>query len=456
MADLLPNLAIERRPLSALVPYARNAKKHPEAQLAKLVSSLREFGWTFPILVDETGEVIAGYGRLLAAQRILQHGWKIPDWADTGFAPTLCRQGLSEAQKKAYRLLDNRVAEEAGWDKDLLTLELEALNEANFDLDLTGFDASELANLLPTKEGQGLTDDDAVPALKQRTITQPGDLWVLGNHRLLCGDSCDPTQVAKLLDGRPADAIWTDPPYNVAVQGQAGTILNDDMSDAAFLAFMTAAMRSAYAALRPGGAIYVAHAETERLNFTLAFRQAGLKLSSCLIWRKNQFTLGRADYQWQHEPILYGWKPGAPHVFYGGRNKTTIVEWPEDIFEQISDDTWQITVGDRTLLISGQDVQVAEGLGSVLYEDKPKKNPDHPTMKPVALVERMLRNSALKGDTVLDLFGGSGSTLIACEKLGMHARLMELDPRFADVIVTRWQEYTGCAPIRQAFSSHVS
>lgn len=237
---------------------------------------------------------------------------------------------------------------------------------------------------------------------------------------------------------------WTDPPYNVAYETKAGKIANDDLSDKEFLNFLRSAFQVVYDVLKPGGSIYVAHADTEGLNFRSAFKKAGFKLSGCLMWRKNSLVLGRSDYQWQHEPILYGWKPGAPHRWYGGRKQTTVMAIPssESPFQLRPDGRFEIHLGNSVMVVDGN-ATVEDMLTSVIHESKPSRSEGHPTMKPVALVERMLKNSAKKGDVVLDVFGGSGSTLMAAERLGMCARLSELSPQYVDVIVTRWQDFTG-------------
>lgn len=237
---------------------------------------------------------------------------------------------------------------------------------------------------------------------------------------------------------------WTDPPYNVAYETKAGKIDNDDLEDAQFRQFLLRLFSAAYHVMKPGAAIYVAHADTEGLNFRATFRDAGFKLSGCLIWRKDSLVLGRSDYQWQHEPILYGWKPGAAHRWFGGRKQTTVTEYSADnsVFTQRVDGRYEISLGDRVLLVDGT-AQVEELIPSVILQAKPKRSEGHPTMKPVALIERMLRNNAKKGNTVLDVCGGSGSTLMACDSLGMRARLSELSPGYVDVIVKRWQDFTG-------------
>lgn len=430
---------IELWPVERLQPYAKNARTHSDAQVAQIAASIVEFGFTNPILVDSHDGIIAGHGRLMAAKSL--------GLADV---PVIVLDHLTDAQRRAYIIADNKLALNAGWDEKLLAEELAALKNDGFDLGLTGFGDEELDALLPDViDPAGSGDPDAAPAVEAIPVSVTGDVWVLGRHRLLCGDSTSIDDLERLLAGEQAECIWTDPPYNVAVDGIAGKIANDDMSDSDFAQFLSDVFTAAAAVTKPGGACYVAHSKTERMNFTKAFLDAGFHLSGNLIWRKNTFTLSRSDYQWQHEPILYGWKEGAAHRWYGGRNKTSILEFGGLPFEQIGENKWQFVMGETALVISGEGLQVEELRGSVLFEEKPARNSDHPTMKPVALVERMLSNSAKKGDVVLDMFGGSGSTMIACERLNMRAHLMELDPKFCDVIVKRWQEFTGREAIHE-------
>jgi len=412
-----------------LIPYALNSRTHSDAQVAQIAASIREFGFTNPVLVDPDRNLIAGHGRVLAARKL--------GLADV---PAVVVTGLDDRKRRALIIADNKLALNAGWDEEALKIELEDLG-AEFG-DLMGFSSDELAALL-MGTGSGETDPDAVPDVPVVPVTVPGDLWLLGSHKVLCGDSTMVDHVERLMGSERADACWTDPPYNVAYEGTAGKIKNDDMSDAKFREFLYAAYTNMFLALKDGAAIYVAHADTEGLNFRGAFKDAGFKLSSCIIWRKDSLVLGRSDYQWQHEPILYGWKPGSRHRWYGGRKQTTVQEAGDGSpFSQLPDGRWVVRVGDRALIVDGT-AQVEEVVPSVINEGKPKRSSEHPTMKPVVLIERMLKHSARPGDLVLDLFGGSGSTLVAADRLGMCGRLMELDPKFCDVIVQRWQDYTG-------------
>jgi len=389
-----PADAVERRPVVALVPFARNARSHSDEQVAQIAASIREWGWTMPVLVDEVGTIIAGHGRVLAAQRL-------------GMAeiPVMVAAGWSEAKRRAYVIADNKLALNAGWDEELLRLELGELKGLGVDLGLTGFGELELEKLLLGTDGEG--DPDEAPEPPAEPISRPGDLWICGEHRVLCGDATVQADVEKLLDGELADMAFTDPPYNVnyansakdKLRGKNRPILNDMLGEG-FGAFLQSASANMLGVTK--GAIYICMSSSELDTLQKAFREAGGKWSTFVIWAKNTFTLGRADYQRQYEPILYGWKDGAEHYWCGARDQ-----------------------------------------GDVWLFDKPHKNDLHPTMKPVALVERAIRNSSKSRDIVLDLFGGSGTTMIASERTGRRARLLELDPRYIDVIVQRWEALTG-------------
>jgi len=388
--------SIERIAVDALVPYARNSRTHSPEQIAQVAASIREFGFTNPVLIDGEGGIIAGHGRVMAARSL-------------GLSEVPCiRIGhLSEAQKRAYVIADNKLALNAGWDDELLAVELRELDDLGFDLALTGFDSNELDELLADLdgEGDGATDADAVPEARPNPISKPGDVWVLGRHRVMCGDSTSIDQAGVLMGVGLADLLITDPPYNVAYEGKtqdALTIQNDAMLDANFRQFLCDCYATADAFMRPGAVFYVWHADSEGLNFRAAAGEVGWRVRQCLIWNKNSLVLGRQDYHWKHEPCLYGWKEGAAHYWGSDRSQTTVLDFSRRI-----------------------------------------RNGEHPTMKPVDLIEYQVKNSSKRGDTVLDLFGGSGSTLIACEKAARSARLMELDPRYVDVIVRRWQDFTG-------------
>jgi DNA modification methylase len=391
----MDDLAIAWRPLGELIPYARNPRTHSDAQVAQIAASIREFGWTNPVLVDGENGIIAGHGRVMAARKLgLEQ------------VPVIELAQMSEAQKRAYVLADNQLALNAGWDEELLRLELADLSELGFDLGLIGFGAGELERLLAGGK-EGLTEDDEAPALPEQAITQPGDLWVLGEHRVLCGDATVLSDVERVLDGHLADLTWTDPPYNVdygssakdRLRGNRRKILNDNLG-ASFEAFLQDVCTNVISVTK--GACYICMSSSELHTLQRAFTAAGGKWSTFVIWAKHCFTLGRADYQRMYEPILYGWPAGHNRYWCGARDQ-----------------------------------------GDVWFVDKPARNDLHPTMKPVALVERAIRNSSKTRDIVLDAFGGSGSTLIACEKAGRQARLVELDPKYCDVIVRRWQDWAG-------------
>jgi DNA modification methylase len=396
----MADLEIAWRPLGELIAYARNPRTHSDAQVAQIAASICEFGWTKPVLVDGANGIIAGHGRMLAARKLgLER------------VPVIELAHMSEAQKRAYVLADNQLALNAGWDEALLRLELVALEDLGFDLGLIGFGAGELERLLAGEGKTGLTEDDEAPALPEQAVTQPGDLWVLGNHRLLCADATVLADVERVLGGLLADMTFCDPPYNVdyantpkdKLRGKHRPILNDDLGSG-FEAFLYDACLNILQVTK--GAVYVCMSSSELHTLQRAFAAAGGKWSTFVIWAKSTFTLGRADYQRQYEPILYGWKDGADHYWCGARDQ-----------------------------------------GDVWFFDKPVRNDLHPTMKPVALVERAIRNSSKSRDIVLDPFGGSGSTLIACEKTGRQARLIELDPKYVDVIILRWQGFSGGAAV---------
>ena len=442
-------MQIENVSLDRLIPYARNSRTHSDAQVSQIAASIKEFGFTNPVLIDAEGGIIAGHGRVLGARHL-----------GLSEAPCIRLGHLSEAQKRAYVIADNKLALNAGWDEEMLAQEMRDLMAEGYDVGLTGFDLGDVDALLASLDAtpEGKTDPDAAPPVQEEAVTRPGDVWLLGRHRVKCGDSTDAGCMAMLMRGEMADICWTDPPYNVAYGDKAemlndygekghrntSRILNDDMSDADFKKFLSGFYRATCSVMKSGAAIYVAHSETERTNFTAEFLAAGFKLSGVVIWKKDALVLGRSDYQWIHEPILYGWKQGGSHKFYGGRAQTTVSDLGTcgSPFVLRSDGKWQIAIGEEVLIVDGE-AKVEWAEDSVIREAKPKRNDVHPTMKPVALIERMLKNSARPGAIAIDPFGGSGSTLIACEQLGMSARLMELSPNYADVIVRRWQQFTG-------------
>ncbi len=416
-------LKIEYLNLSEFRHYERNARTHSEEQIQQLVSSIQEFGFTNPVLIDEQNELIAGHGRIMAAELVGMDS-----------VPAIRLKGLSADQKKALRIADNQLALNAGWDLELLASEIESLAAADFDIDLLGFDSKFLDALFEEEpEDDDFIVDDEEDGAPGDYVSEYGDVWLLGEHRVMCGDSTSVDDVVQLMGGVQADMVWTDPPYNVAYEGQDGmTIENDDMNDADFATFLREVFSSAFVVTKEGGPIYIAHADSEGRNFRSAMTEAGWLFKQCLIWVKNQFVMSRQDYHWQHEPILYGWKPGAAHYWYGDRNKSTVIDDDVDLHE----------LGREELVRLVDDLRNA--LNTTVYrEAKPTSSDLHPTMKPIALVQHHIQNSSERGDVVLDLFGGSGTTLIACERSGRINRSMELDPRYCDAIVQRWQANTG-------------
>ncbi len=387
-----------------LIPYARNSRTHSDAQVTKIAASIREFGFLNPIIVDGESGIIAGHGRVLAAQKL---------GLDT--LPVIEAAHLTEAQKRAYVIADNRLALDAGWDNDMLKVELSDLQADGFNLELTGFSLDEIAAFLvdPT---EGLTDPDAVPDVPVDPVSRLGDVWALGRHRLMCGDSTSVDALDALCAGRLADMWLTDPPYNVALgydetpeeakkrgrRTDGLTVKNDSMSDDAFRAFLRDCYSAADAIMKPGAVFYIWHADSEGYNFRGAAQDVGWKIRQCLIWKKSSLVMGRQDYQWMHEPCLYGWKEGAAHLWATDRKQTTIMEFA-----------------------------------------KPSRNGSHPTMKPVELFAYQLLNNTKGNDLVVDSFSGSGTTIIAAEMKGRDACAMELDPAYVDVAVKRWQDFTG-------------
>lgn len=374
-----------------LIPYVNNARTHSAEQINKLRSSLREFGFINPVIIDRDYNVIAGHGRIEAAKA-----------ESISEVPCVFADYLTEAQKKAYILADNRMAMDAGWDEELLRVEIEALQAESFDVGLTGFDESEIADLFETDSEVKDDDFDVGAELEKPPVTKSGDLWLLGNHRLICGDSTREETYTLLMDGKKANLVVTDPPYNVNYEGSAGKIKNDNMENGKFYQFLLDAFTCMEKVMENDASIYVFHADTEGLNFRKAFADAGFYLSGTCIWKKQSLVLGRSPYQWQHEPVLFGWKKKGRHQWYTGRKESTIWEF-----------------------------------------DKPKKNGDHPTMKPVPLVAYPIKNSSMSNCIVLDPFGGSGSTLIACEQTDRVCHTIELDEKFCDVIVKRFIEQAG-------------
>lgn len=384
-------MKITQKKVTELIPYVNNSRTHSDEQVAQIAASIKEFGWTNPILVDGSNGLIAGHGRLLAARKL---GYKE--------VPTIELADLTETQKKAYIIADNRLALNAGWDNEMLTIELNELLADGFALEMLGFDPKEIDALLEPEVVEGLTDEDAVPDVPDKPKTKLGDIYQLGNHRLMCGDSTSIDAVDKLMDGQKADMVFTDPPYGVSYTGGAKKwdgIKNDALQEENLVDFLNAVFNCAVISSKNSAPWYIWHASNTSNDFYQALQQVGKKPSAQIIWVKNQMAGGFGDYRGKHEPCIYC--SGGKSAWHGGRDQHTI---------------WNI---DR------------------------ERNYQHPTQKPVALAEKALKNSSKSGDIVIDFFGGSGSTILGCEKQNRHARLMELSPAYCDVIVKRWEDFTG-------------
>lgn len=377
--------------VSELIPYVRNARTHSEAQVAQIAASIREFGFLSPILVAEDNTILAGHGRLAAALKL---GLKK--------VPCVKENHLTETQKRAYIIADNKLSLNAGWDSELLAVELSELEGADFNLDLLGFDEAELSGIFDADKDVSDDDFDVEKELEEPCFSKTGDVWTLGRHRIICGDATKLETYKTLLENTKVNLVVTDPPYNVNYEGAAGKIKNDNMENDKFYQFLFNSFVNMEQAMADDASIYVFHADTEGLNFRKAFQDAGFYLSGCCIWKKPSLVLGRSPYQWQHEPCLYGWKKKGKHKWYAGRKETSVWEF-----------------------------------------EKPKKNADHPTMKPIALLAYPIKNSSMTNSLVLDPFAGSGSTLIACEQTGRVCYAIELDEKYCDVIVKRYIEQVG-------------
>ena len=382
--------------INKLIPYVNNARTHSPEQITKLRSSLREFGFINPVIIDKDFNVLAGHGRLMAAKA-----------EGITEVPCVFAEHLTEAQKKAYIINDNRSALDAGWDDELLKVEMEALQDMGFDLSMTGFDTDELDELFKNEDDSEVKDDDfdLTAALEKASFVERGDIWTVGKHRLMCGDATSADDVNALMGDTKANLILTDPPYGVSFKSASGlTIQNDSIKDEEFYTFLLNAFKCMAEHLESGGAAYVFHADTEGLNFRRAFVDAGFHLAGCCIWVKDSLVLGRSDYQWQHEPVLYGFLQNGKHKWFSDRKQTTI---------------WNF--------------------------DKPKRNANHPTSKPLDLLSYPIGNSTQENAVVIDTFGGSGSTMMACEQMNRVCFMMELDPKYASVILRRYVEDTGDA-----------
>mgnify|MGYP000436775124 FL=1 len=426
------NVKIEK-----LKPYENNARTHSEEQVEKISRSIKEFGFINPVLIDSNFGIIAGHGRVLGAKKL---GMKE--------VPCLFVEDLTDEQKRAYILADNKLALDAGWDDEILREEIKALADLDFDVSLTGF---ELEDFDFNQTDIEFEEDnyDVEEKLPEIPKAKYGDIYQLGNHRIMCGDSTSQEDIDKLLDGAVMDLCVTDPPYNVNYgsinesgygkeRDNGNKILNDNMDDESFYLFLNAFYTQMMRVLKPGGAYYIFHADTEGYNFRKALMDAGGQVKQNLIWVKNALVLGRQDYQWKHEPCLYGWKEGAGHYFINDRTQTTVFEDKADLDklskEELKDMIKEI-IEDKTPT-------------TIIHEDKPLKNDVHPTMKPIKLISRLVKNSSKPGENVIDFFGGSGSTLIACEHLGRNCYSIELDPKYVDVIIDRWETLTGKTAIK--------
>ncbi|WP_434132744.1 site-specific DNA-methyltransferase [Sporomusa sphaeroides] len=438
--------------ITTLVPNPRNPNQHPPKQIELLAKIIKNQGWRAPITVStRSGFIVRGHGRLLAAQ-----------FLGVGQVPVDRQDYATEAEEWADLVADNRIAEMSQVDDSLLASLLAEIGSTDFDTDITGFSGKQIDNLLADFRTAEICEDNFDPAAAaaeiKEPVTKPGDIWQLGSHRLLCGDATKLADVGKLMDGKLAAMVFTDPPYNVAYEGGTAdklTIQNDSMPAEQFNQFLLDAFKTMVAATEPGGAIYVCHADSEGSNFRGALQGAGWLLKQCLVWAKNQFVLGRQDYQWQHEPILYGWKSGAPHRWYGGRKQGTVIEEaaPISVREDENGVLLTFVVGIQTITIRVPSYEVLQAgddsLSTVWRFEKPLRNGEHPTMKPIGLCARAIQNSSRPGERVADFFGGSGSTLMAAEQTERVCYMMELDSVYCDVIVQRWEEFTGQKAVRQ-------
>jgi DNA modification methylase len=397
-----------------ITPYSNNAKEHPKEQIEQIKKSIQDYGNNDPIAIDKDNVIIEGHGRFIALKEL---GYKEVEVIKLGH--------LTDEQQKAYRLIHNKLTMNSDFNLEMLESELATLQ--SFDMQEFGFD------FLPDfmEEPADVDDFDIDEAIEEieEPVTKQGDLWQLGNHRLYCGDSTK--DISKLMNGKKADLLLTDPPYNVNVSNAEGkTIQNDNMSDLQFYEFLKDVMVTADMNLKEGGAFYIWHAETTGLTFRKACEFVGWEVKQCLIWVKNTITLGRQDYQWKHEPCLYGWKSGAGHYFVKNRKQQTVINNSVELDLMTAEELREFI---NELLEPS----------TIMFEDKPLKSADHPTMKPVRLMKKQVKNSTKQGEIVLDLFGGSGSTLLACEELDRVCYTNEIDPKYCDVIIKRYEQLTG-------------
>lgn len=425
-----------------LKPYKNNSRTHSDEQIEQIIASIKEFGFTNPVLIDKNNTIIAGHGRVVAATKMgLQE------------VPCLRLDGLTKEQIKAYVIADNKLAENAGWDKELLRLEISELKLSGYNMDLLGFDRSEVTDMIKyIDHNPGEKDPDEVPDLPSDPIAKPGNLWQLGNHRLFCGDSTRKESALALLGSGKADLVFTDPPYNVDYKGGSKaklSIKNDKLSPEQFYRLLFDAFKVAASVVEPGSPIYVCYAAMETINFSNALINAGWLVKSSLVWVKNHFQMGRQDYHWRHEPFLYGWKAGGAHKWHGNRKQSTVMEEMPGLVITEVDDGIKLDFSDGIrsvqLQVPSYDVLSAvDAFDTTIWKiDKPTRNAEHPTMKPVELPRRAIENSTKNGGIVFDQFLGSGTTMIACEMIGRVCYGIELDPVYCDVIVKRWEDFTG-------------
>ena len=409
-------ISIIEKNINDLKPYGNNPRINDEA-VEKVAEIIKEFGWKVPVVVDKNDVIVAGHTRLKAAQQL-----------GIETVPVIVADDLTPEQVKAFRLADNKTAEFANWDMEMLAKELEEIQD--IDMDLFGFD-------FPEAEIDEVVEDEWEEELPEEPKSKLGEIYQLGKHRLMVGDSTKPGDVKALMNGEKADLVITDPPYNVDYVGKtkdALKIQNDKMSNANFLSFLTDAFENLRENTRPGGAFYIWHAASETPNFWMACINADLQVRQQLIWVKNVFVMGRQDYQWKHEPCLYGWVDGAGHYFINDRTQDTILADDTIEFEKLKKD--------EAIDLLRKIYEQYEP-SSVIFEDRPSRAEIHPKMKPINLFARLMKNSSKKGEKVLDLFGGSGTTIMAAEQLDRQAFVMEFDPKYADAIIARWEEFTG-------------
>ena len=433
------NLQIVYIGIDKIIPYANNPRLN-EKSVDKVAASIKEFGFQQPIVVDADGIIIVGHTRHKAALKL-------------GLieVPVVYAENLTDDQVKAYRLADNKTADYSEWDYNLLLGEFTDLKESGYDLNLTAFDPAEINQILNTEvEEDDFDVDEAIKEAAAVPTSILGNVYKLGQHRLMCGDATSQSDIDKLMDGELGDMVFTDPPYNVNYEGGTGLkIQNDSMDDSKFYQFLFDAYTCMLSAVKPGSGIYVCHADSEGVNFRKAMKDSGWELKQCIIWVKNSLVMGRQDHHWKHEPILYGWKPGAAHRWYGGRKQTTVIEPGDGVAVNKLKDGYQLTVNSglkRLVIIIPQYevVDITDDAGTSVWNvDKPQRSGEHPTMKPLKLCAKAISNSSKIDDIVVDTFGGSGSTLMAAEQLDRKCYTMELDPVYVDVIIRRWEEFTG-------------